>query len=317
MTRSPDISVVINNYNYGQFVGQAIESALDQKDVKAEVIVVDDGSTDNSGDVIRGFGSAVRAHFQPNGGQARAINSGVAMAEAPILAFLDADDWFLPGKLLSVLDAFESSPKAGIVYHRLQPVYSDGSPAFSAIPRSLCQGDLGPRLQRSGGRWPFPMTSSLAVRQSLWRNAGNIPGDFSISADAWITGILPMISPVIALPRPLACYRIHNNAWFRAQDDAGMLARRMAHWEHTVRITNTFLSSRQMRGRVMLRDHFDYQVAAARLGRPGALRPLELARLGLGDAGEPNVLRRLRAILGAMTALRQDRTETAGQVDTS
>lgn len=317
MTETPDVSVVINNFNYGRFLRTAIDSALEQTGVSAEVVVVDDGSDDESAEVIAHFGERIRPRFQPNGGQARAINAGVAMAHAPILAFLDADDWFRPGKLRAVCNAFAAAPAAGLVYHRLQPVYSDGRAAFAAIPRSLCRGDLGPRLLRSGGRWPFPMTSALAVRRSLWDDAGEIPVAFSISADAWITGVLPFLAPVVALPEALAFYRIHDNAWYRSQDDAAMLARRMAHWARTVEVTNDFLAARQIAGKLRLADNFAHQLAAARLGQPDAPGLLALAVQGLTDAGEPHPLRRLRDTLRALIDLRRDRGGTGVRVGAS
>lgn len=307
MTTAPDVSVLINNYNYGRFLGDAIDSALGQTDVSAEVIVVDDGSTDNSRDVITRYGERVRSHFQPNMGQAVAINAGAAMARAPFLAFLDADDWWRPDKLRTVLNVFRTDPEAGIVYHRLQPMFSGGGPAFAPIPRSLCQGEIAKRLVRSGGRWPFPMTSSLTVSRDLWNEAGDIPADFKISADAWIAGIFPFIAPVRAIAEPLGFYRIHENSWYRPHDDAEMLARRMAHWEATVRVTNAFLDSRGSSERVWLRDHFEHSVALTRLGRPGAPGVLALAWRGLIDQGEPSVVRRVRDTVFALYALRRDR----------
>lgn len=309
MTDDPQISVLVNNYNYARFLPRAIDSVLAQRDVRFELIVVDDGSTDDSREIITGYGARLRHHFQPNGGQAAAMNAGMALARAPICAFLDADDWWEPGKLAAVLDAFERHPEAGLVYHRLQPTFSDGRHAFSPIPRSLCEGDLAPRLRRSGGRWPFPTTSSLAVRRSLWEDVGDIPASFRISADAWITGILPFFAPVIALPQALGAYRIHDNTWFRPEDDEAMLAKRLAHWDETDSVTNRVLAQRGMTERVSTADHFAYQVAAARLGRPEARGPLGLAWLGLTDAGEPSPIRRLRDTLAALTAIRRDRAQ--------
>ena len=317
MTDSPQISVIINNYNYGQFLKRAIDSALLHGDINAEVIVVDDGSTDDSETVIRSYGDRIRPVFQANGGQAHAINEGVAAAKAPLLAFLDADDWWVPDKLPAVVDAFHKAPEAGLVYHRLQPIYSDGRHAFSAIPRSLCQGDLVPRFLRSGGRWPYPMTSSLSVRRKVWDAAGIIPETFRISADAWIAGVLPFLAPVVALPDALGYYRIHNNAWYRSHDDAAMVARRMEHWEQTVRVTNLFLSKRGRPERISLDEHFDYRAGQARLGLPGAPSKRSLVWQGLTDAGEPNPTRRLRDTLFMLYALRRENTQSHAVSETS
>lgn len=304
MTVHPQISVVINNYNYGRYLPDAIDSALAQRDVQAEVVVVDDGSTDDSRHVISAYGDRIRAVFQRNGGQAAALNAGVATATAPLLAFLDADDWWQPGKLAAVVAAFGRAPDAGLVYHRLQPTHLDGSKAFAAIPRSLCRGDLSRMLVASGGCWPFPMTSSLSVRRSVWDRAGNIPAGFRISADAWITGVLPFLAPVVALPEALGAYRIHDNAWYRSSPDDAMLARRISHWEETVRVTNIFLAAQGRPERLDVADHFERAMALARLDHPKAPSRLALFMHALRDAGEPHPLRRLRTALRIMAAAR-------------
>lgn len=315
MTSIPDISIIINNYNYAAFLPRAIDSALAQTGVRAEVIVVDDGSSDDSARVIEGYGTAIRPVLKPNGGQASAINAGVAVARAPILAFLDADDWLMPGKSAAVLAAFAAEPRAVLVYHRLQPTFSDGRRAFRAIPPSLCSGDLAPRLARSGGRWPFPLTSALAVRRSAWDEAGEIPAQFRISADAWLTGILPFLGPVVALPEALAVYRIHNNTWFRQQDDKPMLRRRLAHWEDSVAVTNAFLAARGRPERVSVADHFDHGLAAARLALPGAPGRGALLWRGLLDAGEPKLVRRILQTLRGLAAVRRDTSAPAVAVE--
>ncbi|MBY5813902.1 glycosyltransferase family 2 protein, partial [Rhizobium leguminosarum] len=181
----PTFSVLINNYNYGRFVERAIDSALSQEASNVEIIVVDDGSSDQSRSVLDGYNKRVTVLFQENQGQAAAINAAVKLSSGDILCFLDADDWWAPGKLSATAAAFHSNPQASLVYHRLQPTQTDGSPAFKPIPRTLCSGNLSPRLARSAGWWPFPMTSAIAVRRSAWDAAGDIPEQFRMSADAW------------------------------------------------------------------------------------------------------------------------------------
>lgn len=311
MSTSPEISVIINNYNYGRFLQRAIDSALAQEDVRHEVVVVDDGSTDGSAELIRSYGKRIRPVLKGNGGQASAMNAGAIVARAPLFAFLDSDDWWQPRKLQAVVRAFDRAPGAGLVYHRLQPVYSDGTPASVPIPRSLVAGDLTDRLLKSGGCWPFPMTSSLAVRRTAWEAAGEIPSAFRISADAWLVGVLPFLTQVVALPEALGLYRIHDNSWYRAVDDAATLARRMEHWEQTARVTNRFLAHRRHPGRVSIEDNFAYQVAAARLGLPGSKSAPALALHGLRDRSEPNPLRRARGTLRVLATLRRPAAQAA------
>ncbi|MBY3177778.1 MULTISPECIES: glycosyltransferase family 2 protein [Rhizobium] len=293
----PTFSVLINNYNYGRFVERAIDSALSQEASNVEIIVVDDGSSDQSRSVLDGYDKRVAVLFQENQGQAAAINAAVKLSSGDILCFLDADDWWAPGKLSATAAAFHSNPQASLVYHRLQPTQTDGSPAFKPIPRTLCSGNLSPRLARSAGWWPFPMTSAIAVRRSAWDAAGDIPEQFRMSADAWLTGIYPFLGGVVALSDPLGFYRIHNNNWYRPVDDAAMLRRRMAHWQATVEATNRFLSAHDLAGRLRLTDHYPYRVASARLQGADTRTRFRLAMEGLFFAGEPNLLRRTRDAL--------------------
>src|SRR5260370_6814505 len=88
-----------------------------------EVVIVDDGSTDDTAERVRKYGAKVRYFHKPNGGQASALNLGLAKARGEIVALLDADDRFLPGKLKRIVDAFQQDPALGMVYHRLLEWY--------------------------------------------------------------------------------------------------------------------------------------------------------------------------------------------------
>ena len=88
----PLASVIVNNYNYGRFLPDAIDSALAQTYVPLEVIVVDDGSTDASRDIMSGYLPRIRPVLKPNGGQASALNAGFAASRGDVVLFLDADD---------------------------------------------------------------------------------------------------------------------------------------------------------------------------------------------------------------------------------
>jgi glycosyltransferase involved in cell wall biosynthesis len=290
----PRLSAIINNYNYGRFVGRAVESALEQTCPDIEIIVVDDGSTDDSRQVLAAYADRVRTVFQPNGGQAAAINAGVRASRGEYLCFLDADDWWAPTKLATVAAAFDAHPRAALVYHRLQPVLSDGSRAMKPIPRTLVSGDLSPLLRRSGGVWPFPLTSGVAVRRSAWDEVGEIPEAFRICADAWLVGVYPFAGRVSAVPEALGCYRIHENYWYSAANDEATVRRRMANWRLTVEETNRFLATHRPGTRLKLRDHFPYRDAAASLAGAGPIDRLALLRAGLVSPGEPHLLRRVR-----------------------
>jgi len=110
------VSVIIPNYNYGRFLRQAITSALGQTAKPREVIVVDDGSTDDSREIIRSFGDAIIAIDQKNAGVAAARNTGAEIATGNLLAFLDADDYWYCDKVEKQLQKFSSDPEIGFVH---------------------------------------------------------------------------------------------------------------------------------------------------------------------------------------------------------
>lgn len=112
------VSVVIATYNMGHYLPQAVRSVLDQGYPHVEVRIVDDGSTDGTEQVTAELGRDPRVHVlrQANGGQTKAKNAGIARARGEYIAFLDADDEWLPGKLESQLPLFSQRPQLGVVY---------------------------------------------------------------------------------------------------------------------------------------------------------------------------------------------------------
>ena len=113
MSAAMSISVVIPTYNRAAAVGEAIESVLRQTHPADEIIVVDDGSTDRTGEVLAGFGDRIRIVAQPNGGVSAARNAGIRLATADWLAFLDSDDVWLPHRL-ATLARDVTEPNVGV-----------------------------------------------------------------------------------------------------------------------------------------------------------------------------------------------------------
>lgn len=135
---TPLLSVVIPCYNTERYLGEAIQSVLDQAYAPLEIIVVDDGSTDSSGDVARRFDSVVQCIRQENGGISRARNTGIERAKGELLAFLDADDLWTPGSLSVRYDSLRSEPHVEAVYggveHFVSPELTDIDIAKYNIP---------------------------------------------------------------------------------------------------------------------------------------------------------------------------------------
>lgn len=101
----PLVSIILDNYNYEHFVDKAIDSALNQTHQNIEIIVVDDGSTDGSWNVIQKYSDKIIAFRKENSGQSSAFNKGFDLSNGDIICFLDSDDIFLPEKASNIVKA--------------------------------------------------------------------------------------------------------------------------------------------------------------------------------------------------------------------
>src|SRR5215475_14801498 len=113
------VSALVDTYNQEKYIEQAITSVLEQ-DFPAsdfEILVVDDGSTDGTAEIIKKFAPRVTHLCKENGGQASAFNFGIPRCRGEIIAFLDGDDWWMPTKLSKVVQAFETHKEIGAIGH--------------------------------------------------------------------------------------------------------------------------------------------------------------------------------------------------------
>lgn len=210
----PRFSVIIPNYNYARFVGQAIESALAQSPAPLEVIVVNNGSTDNSLEVLRGFGDRIRLIDQQNKGQSGARNAGIAAAQGDLIAFLDADDVWLPGKLEKQLSLFERR-EVGLVYGGYTLANGTLEPRETRIPRLrgriLREFAAGPAAVITGGE------STAVIRKECFERVGGFDPELSISAGWDMYRRIASLYEIELVAAPLMLYRQHgNNASLRA-----------------------------------------------------------------------------------------------------
>ena len=210
----PLVSVLIDTYNYGRYVEEAIESAIAQDFPvgEREILVVDDGSTDDTAERVQKFGDAVTYLRKPNGGQASAFNFGLRHARGKYIAFLDADDYWLPGKLSRVAEEFEKHPDAGMVYHGLRQFNSREGRIWDAQAADV-SGFL-PAKTRDLVRYTWFPTSFLAFRRSALDLLLPIPEGLTIQADAHLSALIVFVAPIVALPDFLAVYRVHGTNLF-------------------------------------------------------------------------------------------------------
>src|ERR1019366_4357461 len=116
----PLVSILINNYNYGRFLRDAIDSALNQTYSNIEVIVVDDGSTDSSREIIATYEKRIIPVLKANGGQASAFNAGFAASKGDWVYLLDSDDLFNAKKVERVWELAAAYPSAGLIAHNCE-----------------------------------------------------------------------------------------------------------------------------------------------------------------------------------------------------
>jgi glycosyltransferase involved in cell wall biosynthesis len=208
----PLLSVLIDTHNHERYIEQAIVSAVEQ-DFPAsdyEIVVVDDGSTDRTPEIVQKFAPRVRLLRKENGGQASAFNAAFPELCGEIIAFLDGDDWFAAGKLRAVMAALEQHPEAAAVGHgyyefhekngEMRPRIPEQPGFFSlASPRKAREARLG---------WPFLLVGALTVRRSMFERPLPISEALRFCADAPIaTGALA--KGAFIFPEALCYYRHH------------------------------------------------------------------------------------------------------------
>lgn len=225
---TPLVSTIIPAYNAGRWIEAAVRSALDQG-VEQEVIVIDDGSTDGTAKLARRCGSPVVVYSQRNAGVSQARNRGLELARGQYIAFLDADDVWLPGKLAAQLEAFERFPQAGTVICDEAHVTDAGDvvhPSFMATRSFAADLPCDTAILEKALTWlvteSFFPTSSVLTRARVARAAGLFDTSLSIveDRDYWIR--LALQAPVAIVPRVLLRYRtdpgsgqsqLHRRKW--------------------------------------------------------------------------------------------------------
>ena len=208
------VSLIVNNYNYARYVAEAIDSALAQTWPALEVIVVDDGSTDDSRAVIAAYGDRIRTVFKANGGQGSAFNAGFAVSRGEIVMFLDADDTLYPDAVETVVAHWQ--PSFAKLMFRLDLVDGSGRflDRFPADSVALDTDQALPTLLRTG-RYSTTATSGLAFGRAFLAAVLPMPeDDFRICADGYLITVAPIHGGIGAIERPLARYRKHgSNQW--------------------------------------------------------------------------------------------------------
>ena len=218
---TPFVTALIDTYNHESFIEDAIQSVLRQ-DFPAsemEILVVDDGSTDRTPEIVDRFTPRVRVLRKVNGGQASAFNAGISEARGEVVAFLDGDDWWAPGKLVAVTDVLAREAAVGVVGHGLTLVELDGHHRTEAL-KEACRFRIdslqnAERFRLSRG---FLGTSRMTFRKEVLWQIGDVPEELRFEADEYLFTLAGFFADVMILREPLTFYRLHGGNLFQVAD---------------------------------------------------------------------------------------------------
>jgi glycosyltransferase involved in cell wall biosynthesis len=214
--QEPLVSIIINNYNYDRFLKEAIDSALSQTYRMTEVIVVDDGSTDNSRQTIASYGDRIIPVLKSNGGQASAFNAGFARSHGELIIFLDADDVLLSHTVQRVAKVFRTNPDIARVQYRLAVIDMTGTPTGAVVPPTYLQmpnGDLRRHvleLNNYAAWWP-PTSGNAFAAWTLHQILPMPELPFQLCADYYLLRANALCAPIISLDEVGAYYRFHGS----------------------------------------------------------------------------------------------------------
>jgi len=213
----PTISVVIPLYNKGQYIARAVNSVLSQSYQNFEVIIVDDGSTDDGADNVRKIlDTRIRIIQQKNQGVSAARNKGVEEAEADLIAFLDADDEWMPKHLEILLQLTREFPNAGACATSYIKLIKGErkSPKHDAIPPAPWKGVI-PDYFLSAALGDYPINSSVVcIKKEIFQEMGGFPVGIAYGEDADLWGKIAIHYPIAFTWEISAVY--HQDAYNRA-----------------------------------------------------------------------------------------------------
>lgn len=242
------VSIIINNYNYAEFLEDAINSALNQSYPNTEIILVDDGSDDESHSIIEKYRTELICIEKGNGGQASAINCGYFVCSGQLILFLDADDIIHKSTVQSYVDAWLNKDEdVSRIQAPLKIQCEDLSIHGKLFPmQPLIDGSLRQVVLKYGpASYPCPPMSGNIWSRDFLSKVLPMPADvYKTSADAYLFTLAPLFGNFISLQEPAGIYRIHHrNSYWRQNISIKQL--RSAGYQHKQRclILETFAKS--------------------------------------------------------------------------
>jgi glycosyltransferase involved in cell wall biosynthesis len=209
-------SVVVTNYNYARWLREAIDSALAQTWPEVEVVVVDDGSTDGSRDVIESYGQRIVPVLRPNGGQAAAINAGFERSSGDPVLILDADDVLLPTAVERAATEL-CDDEVAQVHWPLTVIDDESRPTGERFPApELPGGDMRALAARygPGALLTSPTSGNAFARRFMDEVMPIRPAELRMCADQYLIQLAPLFGGVVAIQEPLSLYRRHATSGY-------------------------------------------------------------------------------------------------------
>jgi len=213
----PLVSVVIPTYNCEAYIGETIDSVLAQEFQNIEIIVVDDGSTDQTPDIVRSYGPGVKLLSQENSGVCVARNRGLREAVGDYICFMDHDDYWYPWKISRQLEELGIHPEVGVAYSAFTLWMTDASGKFPR-PGSLYNSSIADDIDRSFSGWIYHLllldcwvlTSTAMFRAEVLRKCGAFDEmlPYSEDWDLWLR--ISREYQFLKLRRSTTLYRQHT-----------------------------------------------------------------------------------------------------------
>ena len=199
------VSAIIPTYNHARYVQEAIESALAQDYPAVEIIVVDDGSTDNTPEILRGYAGKIHYIRQPNQGLSAARNTGIRASRGDLIGLLDADDLWMPDYLSSVVPVLLAHPNAGAVYCGWRDIDNQSKELPFESTRITAPEDFYELFVFTN----FLVPSGVVIRRECFDEAGLFDIDLRACEDRDMWLRISLHRPFIGVPKPLVRYRNH------------------------------------------------------------------------------------------------------------
>jgi glycosyltransferase involved in cell wall biosynthesis len=206
----PLISVIIPNFNYDAYVGAAIDSALNLDWPRVEVIVIDDGSTDNSRAVLAQYGSRITTIFQENSGQLVACNKGFALSRGEIVIVLDSDDVLHPSLVRELVAIW--TPRVSKVQVQMRTIDARGEPTGSVFPQYpvVPRPDQIRKWAARSSAYPTPPGSGNAYSRWFLECIFPLSDTCGTANDSYSLAAAPFLGDVLTIAKPLVSYRVHG-----------------------------------------------------------------------------------------------------------